>query len=789
MNPFTHVRPLPRIVGALALALAPLAAAQPTLTLDQAMAHPDWIGPPVEQAWWSLDGQSALYTLKREGSPVRDTWRIGLDGGSGARVADEDLHATDARGAVFDATRSRAAFIRNGDVFVRDLRNGVLTPVTRGGASASDLRFTTDGGLAWREGSDWRHADARSGLVALALSLKAEKDPEAEPEPDALREMQLRLIDTLARERADREALRERERELRAADPLRAPRPVHLGDEVTLAGSSLSPSLRHALVVTEAKNANRGQRGQMPRYVTESGYEDTEEVRTRVGRNDPVPQTLHLVDVRDGSVRALSFDVLPGIGSDPLADLRAAAGKDPLSGNRPVRVLGMRFSDDGSRAAVMLRSVDNKDRWIAEVDFDAGRLLPRHRLTDPAWINWAFNDFGWLPDNRTLWFQSEESGFGHLYTLQAGDRPQALTSGRWEAADPVLSGDGSRFVFRCNREWPGAWEVCERPLGRGEVRELTRAGHVDGFELSPDGSRLLLRVSSAHMPPQLAVAPGEGGAHQQLTDTRSADFRAFDWLEPEFVRVPSNHGAGEVWSKLYLPRDMEPGRRYPIALFVHGAGYLQNVHAGWPVYFREQMFHQLLTEAGYVVLDMDFRASSGYGRDWRTAIYRQMGHPELEDYLDGIDYLVANHQGDRDRVGIYGGSYGGFMAFMAMFREPGRFHAGAALRPVTDWAMYNHPYTSNILNTPELDPEAYRRSSPIEHVENLQGHLLISHGMIDDNVFYQDSIRLVQRLIELKKHDWELASYPLERHAYQHPESWYDQYRRIFELFERALKP
>ncbi|MBW8367870.1 MAG: prolyl oligopeptidase family serine peptidase, partial [Arenimonas sp.] len=281
---------------------------------------------------------------------------------------------------------------------------------------------------------------------------------------------------------------------------------------------------------------------------------------------------------------------------------------------------------------------------------------------------------------------------------------------------------------------------------------------------------------------------GAPPAAVKLTDTRSADFKSRTWLAPQTVRVPSKHGAGEVWAKLYRPATLEAGKQYPVVMFVHGAGYLQNVSERYPAYFREQMFHQLLVERGFFVLDMDYRASEGYGRDWRTAIYRQMGHPELEDYLDGIDYLVANHQGDRARVGIYGGSYGGFMSFMAMFRAPEAFVAGAALRPVTDWTSYNHEYTSNILNTPELDPEAYAKSSPIEYAQNLRGHLLISHGMIDDNVFYQDSVRLAQRLIELKKDHWELASYPLERHAYQHPESWYDQYRRILQLFERTLQ-
>jgi dipeptidyl aminopeptidase/acylaminoacyl peptidase len=129
------------------------------------------------------------------------------------------------------------------------------------------------------------------------------------------------------------------------------------------------------------------------------------------------------------------------------------------------------------------------------------------------------------------------------------------------------------------------------------------------------------------------------------------------------------------------------------------------------------------------------------------------------------------------------------MTFMGLLRAPEVFKSGAALRPVTDWTTYNHEYTANILNTPDLDPEAYKVSSPIEYAQNLKGNLLIAHGMVDDNVFFQDSVRMAQRLIELKKDNWELAPYPLERHSFVQPESWYDEYRRIYQLFERTLKP
>jgi dipeptidyl aminopeptidase/acylaminoacyl peptidase len=165
-----------------------------------------------------------------------------------------------------------------------------------------------------------------------------------------------------------------------------------------------------------------------------------------------------------------------------------------------------------------------------------------------------------------------------------------------------------------------------------------------------------------------------------------------------------------------------------------------------------------------------------------------MGHPEVEDLKDGVAWMASNVNVDPQRVGTYGGSYGGFLTFMALFNEPELFQAGAALRPVADWAHYNAPYTSNILNTPDVDPIAYERSSPIEHAQGLQKPLLIMSGVLDDNVFFQDSVRMVQRLIELEKPMFETAIYPVEPHGFKQPSSWLDQYRRIYKLFEQELK-
>ena len=770
--------------------------AQPSqpLTLRQIMADPDWIGPGVEDAWWRWDGRGIDYNLKREGEAIRDTWHVAVSGTpTPVRLQAAERADLDASGAIHSPDNRRSAFVRNGDVFIRDLQSGALTQLTRTVARESRLQWSSDGALVWRQGNDWYRWDGR--MTSQVASPQAGDAPGTPPQADDLRDRQMRLMDVLREERDRRDAVRRQDDAWRLADASRAPAPVHFGKDVEIADSALSPDGRWLLVITTAKGADGGKRGQMPKYVTESGYEEFEEVRTRVGRGEPLPHRLWLVDMREGKPRELSFDALPGIQDDPLAALRKSAGKPALKGNRAVRIAtddrgsdpAIRWSADSANVALMVRAIDNKDRWIATIDLARAALQPRHRLTDPGWINWAFNEFDWMPDGRTLWYLSEESGWSHLYTL-SGDRHRQLTRGKWEVSGVELARDGRSFYFRCNRAWPGDYEVCKVPASGGEVREVTALDGVESFALSPDGSKLLLRWSESYVPTQLAVIGSNGEGLKKLTDTRSAAFRAIDFIQPEYVRVPSRHGAGEIWGKYYGPATMEPGRKYPVVLFVHGAGYLQNVHAGYPNYFREQMFHNLLVQQGYIVLDLDFRASAGYGRDWRNAIYRWMGKPELEDYLDGIDWLVANRQADRERVGIYGGSYGGFMTFIALFKAPGVFKAGAALRPVTDWSQYNHGYTSNILNTPEIDPEAYRRSSPIEFPERLQDHLLIAHGMIDDNVFYKDSVMLTQRLIELGKDKWELASYPMERHGFRHPSSWHDQYRRIHELFERVLK-
>jgi dipeptidyl aminopeptidase/acylaminoacyl peptidase len=276
-----------------------------------------------------------------------------------------------------------------------------------------------------------------------------------------------------------------------------------------------------------------------------------------------------------------------------------------------------------------------------------------------------------------------------------------------------------------------------------------------------------------------------------LTQTTPDAFGQIKWNEPKFVDIPTRDGKA-VKSKVYLPANFSARQKYPLVIFVHGAGYLQNTINGWNNYYREFMFNDLLTRRGYVVLDIDYRGSAGYGRDWRTDVHDFLGGKDYDDHLDAIDYAVQNYAVNPNRVGVYGGSYGGFMAEMLVMRAPEKIAAAAALRPVADWKNYfaaNPTYTGERLGFPDKNPEAYRRSSPIAYAEKLQKPLLILHGLVDDNVHAQDSMQLIEKLMRLEKTPYfEAMFYPAESHAFTRPTSWADEYERILSFFEKHLK-
>jgi len=788
----------------------------PAYTLETVMADTDWLGRQPQDFWWDWDGRAILYERDREGSALTDEYLrpLGADG-DGSAIETAALHEHLPSNAVWTPDRRLAAYVRFGDIFVRERASGALVQLTRTQESERDPLPLTDGRIAFRQGDAFYAARLDAPGVEELARWRFSDEPE-DPEPgDFIAREQADLI-AWARKTAETDAERRAREEAWRAGPAGVAEPVYLGDGRELVAASLSPSGRHLLIAHAPENRpaptdpaegglDDARAPVMPRFVTLNGGISVDRVRPRVAEADPQPVSLTLVDLETGEASEVALEDLPGRDRDPLAAVRRENARelgeayDPpeFEGPRPIRLItgppqnAVQWSEDGARLAVMVEAIDNKDRWIVSIDLDSAEARTEHRLTDEAWINAAHNEFGWTPGGGPLWYLSEESGSSHLYVKTPGARrATALTQGDHVVSEVTPLPDGSGFLYVANAPDPGVYEVFRVSLDGGAPEALTDTGGLIEYALSPDGDRLALRHSRLNQPPELYLAGLDGAAPERLTQTVSDAFLSLPVVTPEIVDVPVPHLDRPVRARLYLPPEGAPpapeaGR--PAVVFIHGAGYLQNAHYGWSSYFREHMFHGILARRGYVVLDMDYRASRGYGRDWRTAIYREMGPPELEDILAGVDWIAAEHGVDAGRVGVYGGSYGGFMTLTALFQAPGRFQAGAALRSVTDWAHYNFGYTSNILNTPQIDPLAYRRSSPIYFAEGLEDRLLLAAPMVDDNVFFHDTVRLVQRLIELEKTGFETAIYPVEPHGFIEPSSWLDEYRRIDALFTQTI--
>jgi dipeptidyl aminopeptidase/acylaminoacyl peptidase len=803
-----------------AFAETPAASNHGGVTLEQIMANPDWIAHIPEGAYWSYDGKTVYYRQKRDDSPLTDLYAVDITSGAAHKINDSELANASAPDGDYNHAHTYKVFIRDNNVFVRNLLTGSLRQLTRDNTPKRDAGFMADGTrVQWHEDNAIYIYELNSGLVSLAANLQLSDDPAKTAGPnDYIQAEQTRLFEFLSKQQSNAAAERVHQAGLAKADATQVAAPWYLGDQLKIDYSSLSPDGRWMLLITQDKNYNRGAPGMMPNYITDSGYAEILKRHTYVGHNPLPPQSVMVLDLKTHTSFPLDLTQLPGIKDDPLAKLRKSAvewdvkhgiAKDVAEASvkaptlRAVSVMGLEWNDSGDNVALQFRANDNKDRWLATVDFADKRLITQERLTDPAWINWSFNDYGWLHDNKTLWYLSEVSGYSQLYLKQIDQRrPRQLTSGHFEISAPTPTRDDKYLYLVANKTAPGTYEIYRVATADGDMQQLTHLGGANGpqpsdiesfgndYALSPDESKLMFYHSSSVRPPEVYVIDAQpGSVARQLTHGVSSAFTSIDWTVPQIVQVPSTHVKQPIYARLFVPKDYDPNKSWPAVVFIHGAGYLQDAHTGWSYYFHELMFHTFLNQHGYLVLDMDYRGSAGYGRDWRTAIYQHMGHPEVEDIEDGAHWLQQKYHVDPNRMGVYGGSYGGFMTYMMMFRSPDLFQAGAALRPVGDWADYNEEYTSNILNEPNIDPEAYFVSSPINYAGQLKNHLLILQGMEDDNVFFIDTVHMVEKLQELRNPNFSVMFYPTEHHDFKQPYSWLDEYRRIWHLFNTYVNP
>ena len=762
------------------------------LSVEKIMQDTGWMGTFPSSVKWGIHSENIYFNYNPDNNPSDSLYRINIKNpGKILNVSAREKREIIPANGDFNKSNSRKVFTENGDLFIYDLSSKEKRELL-------DLPFTIRGPefmaddkrISFKGQENAFLYDLENGSITQITHFKkgSEKQKKAKDTSDKeewLQQENLELLEVVnqrKQEKEDSEAYLKSTKEkedfifyLKGKEL----RNLEVSPKGDFAGFSL----------IERK---RGTETVVPDYVDESGYTVDLPARSKVGGMEYTAE-LGLYDLKKDTVYMIDFSGLPGIKDLPdyTADYPDKEWKKEAREIIPSRIY---FSNNGQKAVVNLRSTDNKDRWIAAIDLENGRIRSIERQRDEAWLagpgigHTYYGDatMGWLPDDKHIYFQSEESGYSHLYLLnvETGDKKD-LTAGAYEVFDPMISRDKKHWYFTSSEVHPGERHFYRMPLMGGKTEKLTSMTGKNEVSLSPDEKYMAITYSNMNSPEELYLKRTKAGIEpQQLTSGQSEAFSAYNWREPELIKFEARDGA-MVPARLYLPE--ENVKNDAAIVFVHGAGYLQNAHKWWSSYFREYMFHNLLTDLGYTVIDIDYRGSAGYGRDWRTGIYRHMGGKDLTDQVDGVDYLIKTHNIDPEKVGIYGGSYGGFITLMAMFTEADTFKAGAALRSVTDWAHYNHGYTSNILNEPSKDPIAYRRSSPIYFAEGLEGDLLIAHGMVDINVHFQDVVRLTQRLIELGKDDWEMAIFPVEGHGFVEPSSWTDEYRRILELFNENL--
>jgi dipeptidyl aminopeptidase/acylaminoacyl peptidase len=477
-----------------------------------------------------------------------------------------------------------------------------------------------------------------------------------------------------------------------------------------------------------------------------------------------------------------------------------------LPGDDHIFLGDVALSPDGRRVCIERFSSNRKKRELYVADTDSGSARLIFADSDKAWVEGGLSTTRWTPDGSRIVTTSEKDGWNHLYTISPeGKNLQKITRGEWEIHWFDIDPSGNRVFFLANKDDHAQWQIYSLDMGSRAITQISRrAGTYANPALSKDGRLISATYSDLSSPDELVVlqttppspnaplgAPASDGHRSdgeiQLTHSIPAEFKDVGWVVPEIVHFKARDGT-MIPAMIYKPKGFNPAAKYPVVVFVHGAGYLQNVFRGWSYYHREYMFHTRLTQLGYVVYEVDYRGSAGYGRDYRAGVYLHLGGKDLTDELDGLEYLGGLGYIDPQRVGIYGGSYGGFMALMGLFLSD-KYACGAALRAVTSWENYyrhNPWYTEARLGKPEDQPEAYKISSPITYADSLKKPLLILHGMVDDNVFFQDAVQLIDKLQKSEKH-FETMVYPSEAHSFSEPMSWYDEYSRIEEFFGRHL--
>jgi dipeptidyl aminopeptidase/acylaminoacyl peptidase len=484
------------------------------------------------------------------------------------------------------------------------------------------------------------------------------------------------------------------------------------------------------------------------------------------------------------------------------------ADAKPVSISKPGEYGGLAWVDN-AHLVFDGQSADFKSYFIYLADTASGNTKTIHEIHEEKF--WSIPDWGeagaqpWpSPNGKWIAFISDQDGWDHLYVMPAsgGDAVQ-VTKGKFEAWRPAWSHDSTRIAFDANVEdHPG-----DRVLGIAKIgddpahAEITYIPAEPGTNIEPhwsegDGRLVYQHTDSRNSADLYTVGTNPGTPPPvRLTDSMPAGMDRSQFVEPQFVHFPGPDGQ-QVPGWLFVPKNINKNVKHPAILWIHGDGVNQN-YDGWHVqrnYAVYYSIHQYFLQKGYVVFAPDYRGSIGYGRDWRTGVYMDVGGKDAKDAWMGANYLKTLPYVDADRIGVWGLSYGGFFTLIAMTDQPKLFRAGVDVAGVTDYTMYySDPYhgdwTASRIGTPEQNPQVYANASPLSHIDRLERPLLVLHGTADVNVPFLESVWLIDEA--LKKHKGDLISfmiYPGEFHYFTREHVLRDAWHRVDDFFDLHLR-
>jgi dipeptidyl aminopeptidase/acylaminoacyl peptidase len=483
------------------------------------------------------------------------------------------------------------------------------------------------------------------------------------------------------------------------------------------------------------------------------------------------------------------------------------SGGKPVAIGTPGEYGGLAWVDN-NRLVFDGQSKDFRKYFIYVADATTGSTKTIHEVDEDKF--WSIPDWGeagaqpWPSANgKWIAFLSDQDGWDHLYVLPSnGGKAVQITKGRFEAWRPQWSHDSTRVAFDANVEdHPGDRRIGIATIGddpaQTKIAYITPGAgtNIESHWSAGDG-RLVYQHTDARSSADLyTIAAREGAQPVRLTDSMPSDVDHSRFVEPELVHYPGPDGQ-PVPAWLFVPQNLDRTKKHPAILWIHGDGVNQN-YDGWHVqrnYAVYYSLHQYFLEKGYVVLAPDYRGSIGYGRDWRTGVYLDVGGKDAADAWMGGNYLKSLAYVDANRIGVWGLSYGGFFTLIAMTDQPKLFRAGVDVAGVVDYVMYySDPYhgdwTASRIGTPEQHPDVYKNASPISHIDRLERPLLVLHGTADVNVPFLESVWLIDEALKKRKGDLlSFMIYPGEFHYFSREHVLRDAWHRVDEFFDTYLR-